>query len=300
MNTARLVIGKVIHDDVKEIVKLTNEIRVNEAKKTVEKNQSRLIKDAKINLAKSFNDTDKTVKKPRKPTNKKPVIGKDHKPSSEEKEVPTDTPIHFELIAPPTDVAPDVSVAIEHDGILPQTEVIKYEIEPKRNGPFCDECMIITTRKVGKEGEEEEGKEDEEDIIINITNHQKEFGKEGEFLMMLESGYRIWATATLTHKDCKVFKVEELLFTYMTENKLTFEMMGYVEKVKKQKKLFESTSNIPTLIPCDSLHNKFICFGEETNACYANINQFYYGVKCRGGCNRYFSNKPTKSICEGM
>ena len=260
-----------------------------------------MIKDAKINLAKSFKDTEKTVKKSRKPTGKKQVIGKEHKKSSEEKEVPTEAPIHFEPITPPTDVGPDVSMAVEHDGILPQTDAIKYEIEPKRSGPFCDEYTITTTREKGKEAdEEEEGKEDDEEMIINITNHQKEFGKEGEFLMMLQSGYRIWASVTLTKADCKVFEVEEILFTYMTENKLTFEMMGYVEKVKKQKKLNQSANNIPTLIPCDSLHNKFICFGEETNACYANINQFYYGVKCRGTCNRYFSNKPTKSICEGM
>ena len=38
MNTARLVISKVVNDDADEIVKFTNERKLNDAKKTVEKN----------------------------------------------------------------------------------------------------------------------------------------------------------------------------------------------------------------------------------------------------------------------
>ena len=272
VKTARLVIKTSLQNDADKLLIEQKEKYVSEAKKTLEKNEAKLINDAK---KKQSTETIKDTIKKKKPS-------KNHKTPSNEKEVTVGI-----------DVVPNVPMVLEHiDDELPHAEVTKYEIEPKSTGPFCEECTTIVR---------EEGKEDEEDIIINITNHQKEFGKEGEFLMMLESGYRIWATATLTHRDCKVFQVEEVLLTYMTENKLTFEMMGYVEKVKKQKKIIDhTTSDVPTLIPCDSLHNTFLCFGQETNAGYANINQFYYGVKCRAECNKYFSNKPTKNICIGM
>lgn len=295
LQTARLVIKTQLEKEADEELREKKQQVVNDTKKRIEKNQSTSIHDAKKNLAKSFKESETKGKTTRKPAAKNPLVDIKNKSSSKEKvvgamKIPTNTNINFEPIAP-IEVAKDVSLTeVEQDGMIPQAEVKKYEIQPKLTGPYCNESLT-TTR--------EEGKEDEEENIVMITNHQKEYGKEGDFMMMFESGYRMWSPASLTHRDCKLYECEEMLTMYMTENNVTFEMMGYVEKKRKQKSIYVPTNDaVPTLISCVSLHNKFICFDEETNAAYANTNQFYFGVKCRE-CTRYFCNKQTKIMCNG-
>lgn len=281
LETSRIMIHTALQADADEQIKNHKQQLVNDAKKTLEKSKTPTINGAKKNLAKTFKDSEAKGKKTRKPAAKK------------QKQEP---------IAP-IDVAQDVPMTeMESDGkIIQEAEVKKWEIEPRSDNPYCFPNDTITPKEL-----REDGKDFLIDIIddtiIMITNHQKEVGKMGDFMMLLDSGVTLWATAAQAKKDCKEYECEHLLNEYMNQYNVTYEMMGIVQKKRKQKDISISTDNddIPNVcLPCDSLHDKFICFKDEGVAAYANENQFYGGVMCRGGCGRHFCNKLTKLMVAG-
>ena len=281
LETSRIMIHTALQADADEQIKNHKQQLVNDAKKTLEKSKTPSINDgAKKNLAKTFKDSEAKGKKTRKPAAKK------------QKREP--------LIAP-VDVAQDVPMTeIESNGKIQEAEVKKYEIEPRQDNPYCFSNDTITPKEQRTDGKDF-SLDEVEDTIILITNHQKLVGKMGDFMMMLDSGVVLWATAAQAKSDCKQHKCEHLLTEYMNQYNVTYEMMGIVQKKRKKKDISISTNNdLPIVcVPCDSLHDKFICFEDETVATYANENQFYGGVMCRGGCGRHFCNKPTKLMVAG-
>ena len=133
-------------------------------------------------------------------------------------------------------MAQDVpTTEMESDGkIIQEAEVKKWEIEPRSDNPYCFPNDTITPKEL-----REDGKDFLIDIIddtiIMITNHQKEVGKMGDFMMLLDSGVTLWATAAQAKKDCKEYECVHLLNEYMNQYNVTYEMMGIVQKKGSRK-----------------------------------------------------------------
>jgi hypothetical protein len=71
--------------------------------------------------------------------------------------------------------------------------------------------------------------DESEEEMVEIVNHRKEKGKEGELLTLWRDGQREWYPFLLTKKDG-----ERLVERYMRDHSLTNELMGVEENVKNK------------------------------------------------------------------
>jgi hypothetical protein len=87
-----------------------------------------------------------------------------------------------------------------------------YEIPPDKTRTFYDNNYTYTN------GEYQE--------IESICNHRKMHGSIGELLIIWDNQEVEWGNIDGVHLDLKIMKKLPLLYTYMQDNNLTFEIMG--------------------------------------------------------------------------